>query len=153
MTERTGLRIQAAEMSFLICRVARLSLRDRLRSSDIQEEIREELLLLHVEGNQLRSGSSWTSPVGGVSDIPIREETRGRPRTRWRDYISGFVPPGGVGGSEWGEECLALPAQGFASSTRIQISSRKRTSKNHNFCTTQNHKLHCLRKLLENAHT
>ncbi len=34
VTERTRLQVQAAEMSFL-CRVAGLSLRDRVRSSDI----------------------------------------------------------------------------------------------------------------------
>ena len=40
-------------MSFLH-RVAGLSLRDRVRSSDIQEKFRVELLLVHIEGNQLR---------------------------------------------------------------------------------------------------
>ena len=40
-------------MSFLR-RVAGLSLRDRVRSSDIRERLREEPLLLRVERNQLR---------------------------------------------------------------------------------------------------
>ncbi len=53
MTERIRLLIQVAEMSFL-CTVARLSLRDRVRSSDILEELRVEPLLLHVERSQLR---------------------------------------------------------------------------------------------------
>ncbi len=53
VTERMRLRIQAAEMSFL-CRVAGLSLRDRVRSSDIWRELRVEPLLLHVERSQLR---------------------------------------------------------------------------------------------------
>ena len=41
-------------MSFLPCRVAGLSLRDRVSTSNIRREIRVELLLLHVERNQLR---------------------------------------------------------------------------------------------------
>ncbi|TWW74357.1 hypothetical protein D4764_14G0003580 [Takifugu flavidus] len=52
MTERTRLRIQAAEMSFLR-RVAGLSLRDRVRSSDIREGLGVEPLLLHIERSQL----------------------------------------------------------------------------------------------------
>ncbi|TWW71120.1 hypothetical protein D4764_17G0006030 [Takifugu flavidus] len=48
MTERTRLQIQAAEMSFLR-RVAGLSLRDRVRSSDIREGLGVEPLLLHIE--------------------------------------------------------------------------------------------------------
>ncbi|TWW73189.1 hypothetical protein D4764_15G0005830 [Takifugu flavidus] len=50
----TRLRIQAAEMSFLP-REAGLSLRDRVRSSDIREELRVEPLLLHIERSQLGS--------------------------------------------------------------------------------------------------
>ncbi|KAK0136262.1 hypothetical protein N1851_027842 [Merluccius polli] len=45
MTERTRSRVQAAEMSFLR-RVAGLSLRDRVRSSVIQEELGVDPLLL-----------------------------------------------------------------------------------------------------------
>ncbi|KAK0134946.1 LINE-1 reverse transcriptase [Merluccius polli] len=48
MTERTRLRVQAAEMSFLR-RVAGLSLRDRVRSSVIREELGVDPLLLRVE--------------------------------------------------------------------------------------------------------
>ncbi len=48
MTERTRSRIQAAEMSFLH-RVAGCSLRDRVRSSVIREELRVESLLLDIE--------------------------------------------------------------------------------------------------------
>ncbi|TWW81724.1 hypothetical protein D4764_01G0015390 [Takifugu flavidus] len=75
MTERMRSRIQAAEMSFLR-RVAGLSLRDRVRSSDIREGLGVEPLLFHIERSQL----------GGVLDMSHRP--RGRPRTRWRDYIS-----------------------------------------------------------------
>ncbi|TWW73332.1 hypothetical protein D4764_15G0007260 [Takifugu flavidus] len=52
MTKRTRSWIQAAEMSFLR-RVAGLSLRDRVRSSDIREELGVEPLLLHIERSQL----------------------------------------------------------------------------------------------------
>ena len=47
------------------CRVARLSLRDRMRSSDIQERLKVELLLLHVERSQLRwfRHLAWMPPV------------------------------------------------------------------------------------------
>nr|XP_054600482.1 uncharacterized protein LOC129164434 [Nothobranchius furzeri] len=48
MTERTRSRIQAAKMSFLR-RVAGLSLRDRVRSSDIREGLGVEPLLLRIE--------------------------------------------------------------------------------------------------------
>ncbi|TWW53113.1 R2 Retrovirus-related Pol polyprotein from type I retrotransposable element [Takifugu flavidus] len=53
MTERTRSRVQVAEISFLR-RVAGLSLRDRVRSSAIREELRVEPLLLHVERSQMR---------------------------------------------------------------------------------------------------
>ncbi|TWW57306.1 hypothetical protein D4764_07G0000250 [Takifugu flavidus] len=65
MAERTRSRVQATEMSFLR-RVARLSLRDRVRSLDIREGLGVEPLLLHTRG------VSWG----------------GQPRTRCRDYIS-----------------------------------------------------------------
>ncbi|TWW73429.1 hypothetical protein D4764_15G0008230 [Takifugu flavidus] len=52
MTERTRSRVQAAEMSFLR-RVAGLSLRDRVRSSAIREELGVESLLLRVERSQM----------------------------------------------------------------------------------------------------
>ncbi len=47
-TERMRWLIQVAEMSFL-CRVSGLSLRDRVRSSDIRREFGVEPLLLRVE--------------------------------------------------------------------------------------------------------
>ena len=53
VTERTRSRIQAAEMSFLR-RVAGLSLRDKVRSSDIRRELGVEPLLLRIERSQLR---------------------------------------------------------------------------------------------------
>jgi len=53
VTERMRLWIQAAKMSFLH-RGAGLSLRDRVRSSDIRGELGLEPLLLRVERSQLR---------------------------------------------------------------------------------------------------
>jgi len=53
VTERMISRIQVVRMSFL-CRVARLNLRDRVRSSDIRRELAVGLLLLCLKGSQLR---------------------------------------------------------------------------------------------------
>ncbi|KAL7836057.1 hypothetical protein SRHO_G00284040 [Serrasalmus rhombeus] len=93
MTERTRSRIQAAEMSFLR-RVAGLSLRDRVRSSVIREGLGVEPLLLHVERSQLRwFGHLVRMPPGRLpwevsQASPLGRRPRGRPRTRWRDYIA-----------------------------------------------------------------
>ncbi|KAA0706920.1 hypothetical protein E1301_Tti002240 [Triplophysa tibetana] len=93
MTERTRSRIQAAEMSFL-CRVAGRSLRDRVRSSVTWEELRVEPLLLHIERGQLRwLGHLFRMPPGRLPGkvfraCPTGRRPRGRPRTRWRDYVS-----------------------------------------------------------------
>lgn len=62
--------IQVGEMSSL-CRVAGLSLKDRVRSSDIREGLRVELFLCF---GHAQSGA----------------RLRGRPRTHWRHYISGL---------------------------------------------------------------
>ncbi len=93
MTERTRSRIQAAEMSFLR-RVAGRSLRDRVRSSVTREELRVEPLLLHIERGQLRwLGHLFRMPPGRLPRKvfrarPTGRRPRGRPRTRWRDYVS-----------------------------------------------------------------
>ncbi|KAK0156607.1 LINE-1 reverse transcriptase [Merluccius polli] len=93
VTERTRLRVQAAEMSFL-CRVAGLSLRDRVRSSVIREELGVDLLLLRVERSQMRwLGHLVRMPPGCLPGEvfrarPTGRRPRGRPRTRWRDYVS-----------------------------------------------------------------
>ena len=93
VTERTRSRVQAAEMSFLR-RVAGLSLRDRVRSSVIRERLGVEPLLLRVERSQMR----WLvhlirMPPGHLPGEvfrarPTGRRPRGRPRTRWRDYVS-----------------------------------------------------------------
>ena len=41
-----------------------------------------------------------TSPWGGVLGMPVQEDTWGRPRTHWRDYISRLA---------W--ECLGFPTE------------------------------------------
>ncbi|KAK5859728.1 hypothetical protein PBY51_021260 [Eleginops maclovinus] len=96
MTERTKSRIQAAEMGFLR-RVAGISLRDEVRSSVIREGLGVEPLLLRVERSQLRwFGHLVRMPPGRLSREvfqarPTGKRPRGRPRTRWRDYISSLT--------------------------------------------------------------
>ncbi|TWW62402.1 hypothetical protein D4764_04G0010490 [Takifugu flavidus] len=93
MTERTRSRVQAAEMSFLR-RVAGLSLRDRVRSSAIREELGVESLLLRVERSQMGwLGHLVRMPPGRLPGevfraCPSGRRPPGRPRTRWRDYVS-----------------------------------------------------------------
>ena len=93
MTERTRSRIQTAEMGFLR-RVAAFSFRDRVRSSAIREGLGAEPLLLCVERSQLRwIGHLLRMPPGHLprevfQTCPARRRPRGRPRTRWKDYIS-----------------------------------------------------------------
>ncbi len=92
MTERTRSRIQASKMSFLR-RVAGCSLRDRVRSSVTREELRVEPLLLHIERVQLKwLGHLFRMPPGCLTGKvfwarPTGRRPRGRPRTRWRDYV------------------------------------------------------------------
>lgn len=50
---------EVAKMSFLRW-VAGLSLRDRVRGSDIQQGFRVEMLLLHIKRNQLRGPDIWS---------------------------------------------------------------------------------------------
>ncbi|KAK3514648.1 hypothetical protein QTP70_021558 [Hemibagrus guttatus] len=105
MTERVRSHIQAAEMSFL-CRVTGRSLRDRVRSSVTREELGVEPLLLHIERRQLRwLGHLFRMPPGRLPGevfraCPTRKRPRGRPRTRWRDYVSRLA---------W--ECLGVPPE------------------------------------------
>ncbi|KAK3522454.1 hypothetical protein QTP86_011000 [Hemibagrus guttatus] len=93
MTERIRSRIQAAKTSFLR-RVAGRSLRDRVRSSVTQDELGVEPLLLHIERGQLSwLGHLFRMPPGCLPgevfrECPTGKRPRGRPRTRWRDYVS-----------------------------------------------------------------
>ncbi|XP_048870381.1 uncharacterized protein LOC125742436 [Brienomyrus brachyistius] len=66
MTERMGLWLQAAKMRFLR-RVSGLSLRDRVRCSDIRESLRVEPLLLHVERSQLR----WFGHLARMEPVEV----------------------------------------------------------------------------------
>ncbi|KAI3353877.1 hypothetical protein L3Q82_005084 [Scortum barcoo] len=82
------------------------SLRDRVRSSVTREELGVEPLLLHIERSQLRwLGHLFRMPPGRLprevfQACPTGRRPRGRPRTRWRDYVSQLawerlgVPPG-----------------------------------------------------------
>ncbi|KAK3542727.1 hypothetical protein QTP70_000092 [Hemibagrus guttatus] len=93
MTERVRSRIQAAKMSFLR-KVAGRSLRDSVRSSVTREELGVEPLLLHIERGQLRwLGHLFQMPPGCLPGevfraCPTGKRHRGRPRIRWRDYVS-----------------------------------------------------------------
>ena len=78
VTERTRSRIQAAKMSFLR-RVAGLSLRDKVRSSDIRRELGVEPLLLRVERSQLRwFGHLTRMPPGRLPLEVFRARPTGR---------------------------------------------------------------------------
>ncbi|KAK3564684.1 hypothetical protein QTP86_024812, partial [Hemibagrus guttatus] len=105
MTERVRSRIQAAKMSFLRMVVGR-SLRDRVRRSVTQEELGVEPLLLHIERGQLRwLEHLFRMPPGCLPGevfraCPTGKRPRGRPRTRWRDYVSQLA---------W--ECLGVPPE------------------------------------------
>uniref|UniRef100_A0A3P9DSK2 IRG-type G domain-containing protein n=1 Tax=Maylandia zebra TaxID=106582 RepID=A0A3P9DSK2_9CICH len=65
-----------------------------VRSSAIREGLRVEQLLLHIERSQLRwFGHLTRMPPGHLlgevfQACPTGRRSRGRPRTRWRDYIS-----------------------------------------------------------------
>ena len=93
MTKRTRSRIQVVKMDFLR-KVAGVSLRDRVRSSAIREGLGVEPLLICIERSQLRwFGHLVRMPPGRIprevfQARPAGRRPRGRPRTRWRDYIS-----------------------------------------------------------------
>ncbi len=133
MTERTRSRIQAAEMSFLRG-VAGRFLRDKVRSSVTREELRAEPLILDIERSQLRRLGHLMPPgrlPGRCSGLSHREEIPGRPRTRWRDYVSRLawerlgIPPGRARGRVSGEGSLGIPAKTAAHVTRPWISGRR----------------------------
>ena len=94
MTQRTRSRVQAAKMGFLR-RVAGVSLRDRVRSSVILEGLggRAAAPLRWKEPAEMVRASSKGCPLGASLGRCSRHDQvgrrpRGRPRTRWRDYIS-----------------------------------------------------------------
>lgn len=91
MARRT--RRQVKEMSFLQ-RVSGLTLRDRVRSLGIQEELRVEHLMLCIKRSRLRwfkhlSRMPLACLLGEVFwACPSRKSRKVRPRTCWWDYIS-----------------------------------------------------------------
>ncbi|KAK3554945.1 hypothetical protein QTP86_001875 [Hemibagrus guttatus] len=103
MNKRTRSQIQASKISFLRREVGH-SLRDRVRSSVTREKLGVEPLLLHIERGQLRwLGHLFRMPPGRLPEEVFRacltgKRPRGRPRTRWRDYVSWLA---------W--ECLWIP--------------------------------------------
>uniref|UniRef100_A0A8C9VLN8 Reverse transcriptase domain-containing protein n=1 Tax=Scleropages formosus TaxID=113540 RepID=A0A8C9VLN8_SCLFO len=137
MTERMRSRIQAAEMSFLR-RVAGRTLRDRVRSSVTREELGVEPLLLRIERSQLRwLGHLFRMPPGRLPGevfraCPTGRRPRGRPRTRWRDYVSRLAwertpwgSPRGTGGGVRGEGSLEDSARTAAPATRPRIKAEE----------------------------
>ncbi len=74
--------------------MAARSLRDRVRSSVTREELGVEPLLLHIERSQLRwLGHLYQMPLvrlprGVFQACPTWRRPRGRPRTRWSDYVT-----------------------------------------------------------------
>ena len=90
-------------------RVAGLSLRDRVRSSDIREGLKVESLLLRVERSQLRwFGHLNRMPSGHLprkvyQTAPTGKRPLGRPRRTWQKYISAMA-----------EERLGIPESELA---------------------------------------
>ena len=96
-TERIRLWKQAAEMSFLQ-RVAGFTPTDKIRSLSIHGELGVEP---HIKGSLLRwfrhlnMMPTGRLLVGAFRARPTGRRPQGRPRTRWRDYISvGLEIPG-----------------------------------------------------------
>ena len=104
-SEKVRPRIHTAEMRFLR-RISGLTLLDKVKSADIRESLNIESLLLRLERSQLR----WYGHVTRMShertakklllSTPIGRRPRGRPRTRWQDYVEDL---------SW--SCLGIPAE------------------------------------------
>ncbi|TWW80672.1 hypothetical protein D4764_01G0004870 [Takifugu flavidus] len=119
-----------------IYRVAGLSLRDRVRSSDIREGLGVEPLLLHIERSQLgwlghlaRMPSGRlplevfrTCPPGGGL---VAGPGLGGEITSLAWLGSGWGSPGRADGSGRGKGCLSIPPEAAAPATRIRISGKK----------------------------
>ena len=84
-------RVQEPE-TFFLRKVVDLFLVDKIKSTDIQQSLNIEPLLLHIE----RSRVCWYGHVTRMSHkrtakqlmdaLPSSKRLRGRLRTRWRDY-------------------------------------------------------------------
>ena len=92
MNEKVRSRVRTAEMGFLR-RISGWTLLDKVKSADIRESLSIKSLLLRLQRSQLR----WYGHVTQMSQertakklicsTPISRRPRGRPRTRWRDYV------------------------------------------------------------------
>jgi len=99
VTERMRSWIQADKICFL-CRVAGLSLRDRVRSSDIRRELGVEPLLIHVKRSQLRwFGHLIRMPPGRLLEVFRARLTGRRPWGRTARGIIYLIWPGNASGS------------------------------------------------------
>ena len=121
------------------CRVAWISLSDRLRSSSIQERLRIELLLLRIVRSQmwwsehLHGMSSGHLPGGDVSGMLFLEETLELMDDMLEIIIvagsaglgMSWCPLGGAGRSGRGQEHLDVLAETVAPTTCIRITIRK----------------------------
>ena len=92
LNEKVRSRVQAAEMGFLR-RISGLTLLDKVKSADIREFLNIESLLLRLERSQLRwyghaiRMSQERTAKKLLCSTPIGRRHKGRPRTRWRDYV------------------------------------------------------------------
>ena len=92
MTERVRPQVQASEMRFLR-RIERVTLFNKVRSSEIQNSLNIEPLLLRIERSQLRwFGHVSIKPQERLPKHALHAEANGRrpvgrPGTRWTNYI------------------------------------------------------------------
>ncbi|MED6273586.1 hypothetical protein CHARACLAT_007963 [Characodon lateralis] len=101
-------------------RIAGHSLRDRVRSSAIREELRVDPLHLRIEKSQVARASvldaSWTPPLGSVPGTSHREETQGMAQNTLEGLClsAGLrtprVSPRGAAGGVLGEGHLGISA-------------------------------------------
>ncbi|KAI3360296.1 hypothetical protein L3Q82_014600 [Scortum barcoo] len=135
MTRKDKIADTSGEMSFLR-RVAGRSLRDRVRSSVIREELGVEPLLLRIERSQLRwLGHLFRMPPGRLPREVFQACPTGRrPRGKTQDTLERLClgwpgnasgSPGRAGGSVWGEGGLGISAQTAASATRSRTKRMK----------------------------
>ncbi|KAF7652090.1 hypothetical protein LDENG_00101950 [Lucifuga dentata] len=97
VTERTRLQIQVAEMRFLR-RVSGLTLRNRVRSSEIWEGLRVEPLLLCIERSQLKwFGHLIRMPPGRLPREDFQAHPTGKRPGKTQDMLEGLHLPAGLG--------------------------------------------------------
>ena len=93
MNEKVRSRVQAAEMRFLR-RISGLTLLGKAKSAEIRESLNIESLLLRQERSQVRWYGHVTRAFPEKTTKKMLYSTpswskanRGRPRTRWRNYV------------------------------------------------------------------